>query len=245
MQIRASKGLGDALYLRAIVLHLIGRSESVEVFTPWREVFSDLPVTIRSLSECTGDEDWHHAKPCMHCRIVQNLDAFTMACLQAGIMEPVLLELQWNVRNGDLLERIRRKANGRKVLVFQPLKKATNRNEELSRPKATAYRSFVESKADCFRVKIGAAPFAVDDGLPCELDLFGKISATDAIDIGAMADEFFGEPSFIPIMAEGFDKPHTCMFSRRAVQSGRVHISNITPQRLLHKPHLARAIYDE
>lgn len=246
MQLRASKGLGDAIYLRAMVLHLLDRGEAVEVFTPWREVFADLPVAIRGLSECTGDEAWHHAKPCLHCRIVQAPDLFRMACLQAGITEPVPLELRWRPKNVALIERVRREARGRPVLVYQPPKKAANLNERLLRPHAEAFAAFLSERSDWFRVKVGAAPYvAPENHPPCDLDLFGRTSVSDAFDIATAADAFYGEPCFVTVLAEALDKPVTCMFSRRAIASGRVHICNMRPERLFHKPHLATAIYDE
>lgn len=245
IQLKAAAGLGDAIYLRAIALHLAGRGKDVEIFTPWRDVFSDLPVRVRSYSEITGDEDWNNAKACLHCRILDAPDVFSMACLQAGVMGPVPFRLDWKVRNVELVARVKREAAGRKILMFQPLKVARNLNEQLSRPNPAAYAEAIEAREDHFRVMVGHPRFVQDMNLPHELNLMGQTSVADLFDIATAADTFFGEPSYIPTLADALGKPHTCMFSRRAIESGRTHIRNLKPDRLFHRPHLATVLYDE
>lgn len=245
MQLRASKGLGDAIYLRAAALHLVERGEAVEVFTIWPEVFADTGVKVRSLDEITGDEDWRSVKSCLHCRILNAPDAFTMACLQAGIVEPVRLRLDWRVRNAVLVERVRREARGRPVLVYQPPKLSPNLNDRLSRPTIEAYGQTIEGFRDHFRVRIGHPRFVESMAFPCDLDLFGLTSVSDALDVCSVADRFVCEPSYVQAVAEALDKPYTCVFSRRAVESGRTYISNLKPERVGHKPHLMTAVFDE
>lgn len=243
--LNAAKGLGDAIYLRAVVLHLLAQGETLTVVTGWPDVFSDLPVTVKPLSSATGDEDWHHAKPCLHCRIITDVDQFAMACRQAGITEPVELRMNWRVKNTDLVARIKREAAGRKVFVYQPLKKASNVNQDLARPQWGAFRKVVEKHADHFRVRLGHPAHLDDTPAPCELDLFGKTSVTDAFDIATIADVFFGEPCYLFILAQAMNKPSISMFSGRGADSGRHRIVNFSPERLFHKRHLTSAIYDD
>lgn len=247
IEITASKGLGDAIYLRAIVLHLIERRERVVVFTQWPDLFSDLPVEVKPLTCRTGDEDLRHAKPCLHCRIaaVGHLDAFSMACLQAGITEPVRLRMDWVPRNRALVERVRRAAAGRPILAFQPLKRATTLSQALERPDRAAYARFIAREVDCFRVKLGHPRYTQDSGHPaCDLDLFGALSVTDALDVLAISARAFGEPCYVTIAAEAMGKPFTCMFSRRGVDSGHRYASNLKPSRTFHGD-LGRAVFDD
>lgn len=245
--LNASRGLGDALYLRAVVLHLLERKEEVTVFTPWREVFADLPITVKSAKEATGDEDWHHAKPCLHCRMeeMQRLDQFAMCGLQAGITEPVDLRLNWAPKNAELVKSVRRHAMARPILVFQPLKKANNTNEALTRPDAFALRKSLEVRSEYFRVKVGHPTHLDDDRFPCELDLFGKTSVRDALDICAIADLIVSETSFLTVAAQGMNKNFVCIFSGRGRDSGRHRIMNINPDRIFHKKWLGTAVYDD
>lgn len=244
-QLNASKGLGDAIYLRAVVLHLLDRGEDLTVFTGWPDVFSDLPVTVKAYSDATGDEDWHHAKPCLHCRIITDMDSFAMACRQAGIEEPVELRADWKVRNKELIYRIRREAGGRRIFVYQPLKKTTNENQSLARPEWGAFRKVLEKNEDHFRIRLGHPSHLDDSAAPCELDLFGKISVTDAFDIVSIADVVFGEPCYLFILAQAMNKPSISIFSGRGADSGRHRIVNFSPERLFNKRHLTSAMYDD
>lgn len=237
--LNASKGLGDALYLRAVVLHLLKRGEKVAVVTGWPDLFSDLPVAI---SPATADEDMHHAKPCLHCRIITDMDAFSMACQQAGITEPVELRVDWAVRNTRLVDEVKQAARERKILVYQPPKKPCNENQALTSPKREAFVRCLE-EFDGFRVKLGHSN--LDNCGPADLDLFGKTSVTDAIDVCTAADLFFGEPCYLFILAQALNKPSVSMFSGRAADSGRHRLVNFSPKRLFHKRELTSAIYDD
>jgi len=247
--INAAKGLGDAIQLRAIVLHLVRRGDTVMVFTRWRELFEDLPVIVKPLSDVTGDEDWHHAKPCLHCRMpwAQNLDQFTMSALQSGIEEPVELRVDWKPKNLKLRRRVIDAANGRKVMVYQPLKKTKNENQELLRPNADAYDGFIARTEfnDYFRVRIGSPATVDPSAAPYDLDLLGKTSVTDVFDVASVTDLFFSETSYLPLLAQAMDKPVVCMFARKGIASGRNLVGNIRPERMFHKHHLTTAVYDE
>lgn len=248
IELNAAKGLGDALHLRAIVLHLLKKGEALTVYTGWKEVFAGLAVTVKPLHEKNGDENWHHAMACLHCRIKEtgHLDMFMMCARQAGIAEPVELRIDWQPRNSALLERIRRAAGGKKLLVYQPLKKVANLNDALARPRLAAYNEFIAAHDEYFRVRIGDPKFLQQDSAPqFDMDLMGKTSIHDILDIGTITDMFFGECCFTIILAQALDKAVTCMFSRRAAESGRNFLMNLRPERIFHKPHLATAVWDE
>lgn len=44
IRLNAPKGLGDAIHVRAVVIHLLRQGELVTVFTRWPEVFADLDI---------------------------------------------------------------------------------------------------------------------------------------------------------------------------------------------------------
>ena len=245
MILNASKGLGDALYLRAVVLHLLKRGEEITVFTQWREVFEDLPIIVKSNHEATGGEDWHHAKPCLHCRMesMQGLDQFAMCALQAGIREPVELRLDWRPKSG-LAESVKHQASGKPILLFQPFKKAKNANEALMRPESSALASQLADSSH-FRVKLGHPAHLSEEYFPCELDLFGKTSVREALDLCTIADLIVSETSYLTVAAQAMDKPFVCIFSSKGRDSGRHRIMNIKPSRIFHKPALGTALYDE
>ncbi len=236
----ASKGLGDAIYLRALVLHLIERGESVTVFTQWPDVFSDLPIVTKSLKERTGHEDIHHCQPCLHCRLpeVSIGGLFEMACRQAGVLDRVELRADWTVKNTELAETVRRAASGRKIMVYQPLKPARGVEQEILQPRPRAYVSYIESRSDMFRVKLGTGGAGV-----CDLDLTEKTTVSEAFDVATVADVIFGEPCYLTTLAQAMDKPYVCMFSSRAQWAVQSRVSGLTPWRFMTKP--GTVLYDD
>lgn len=245
IEITASKGLGDSIYLRAIVLHLL-KTEEVTVFTRWPELFTDTSAIVRRLVDIRGVENMQYAAYCLGCLhpTVRPIDLFTRACLRAGVIGAEL-RIDWKPRNLALVKEIRRKAAGRKVLVYQPNKIASNDEQESLRPNRAAFNKWLDGKADYFRIKIGSPDFVErDNEAPCEMDLFGKTSVTDALDIGTVGDLFFGESCFVLVMAEAMDKQLVCMFSRCGLESPRARVSGVNPSLIFHKKHLATAVFD-
>lgn len=242
IHINAPRGLGDALHLRAIVLHLLSKGEDVTVFTQWPEVFSDVDVQTLPPDEAVKYPDLFSARACFQCLLpqVRKLSQFRNACLQAGVFEPIELNIQWNVRNSALIDEIK----GKRVLAYQPLKRAKNANDALLRPDRGVLRRLVSERSDCFRVRVGHPEYAEDDDIVCELDLFGKTTISDVIDLVSVCELTISEPSFLSILAQCFDKRFVCLFSRTASQSSVKKVAGVTPERILEKPHLATVVYD-
>lgn len=247
IRINSPRGLGDAIHLRAIVRHLLSIGHEVTVFTRWPEMFGDLPVTVHAADEAIEYRDLISARACFQCRVpqVREMSQFANACLQAGIDQPIDLDIGWAVRNAPLLKDITGRAAGRPILVFQPLKHVSNSNEELLRPDNDAFRALIGSHRDHFKVRVGHPRFVDDDhALPGDLDLVGKTSVTDAIDLVTICDLVCCEPSFLGIAAQAFDKKVICLFSSRALRSTVIKVAGVTPARVFHKPHLSTAVYD-
>jgi hypothetical protein len=251
IKLNAPKGLGDAIYMRAIALHLLDRKKDVKVLTWWPDVFFDLPIKITSANDYTNDDDLHHAMACLHCRVpaIRALDRFKLTCFQAQILEPVELRLGWKVRNQKLVDEIKQCADGRQIMLYQPRKMSKDGDQELTRPERAQFNTFVNrQRKGFFRVKTGHPHYVQDDtDLGCELDLFGKTSVTDIFDIAAVSDMIFGEAScFLPNLAESLDKPFTCMYARRGLAAvSRKRVWGIRPEFMIHKKHLATVIYDD
>lgn len=245
INITAPKGLGDSILLRAVVLHLLDRGEELTVFTRWRDLFADLPVSVLPLSKRNEQSDLRAVTYSNRAELPAGKTGFEARCTIAGITEPVELQLRWKVRSPSLLDRIKLEAAGRPIFIYQPLKRAENEQQKALRPLREGYHSYLSSRDDCFRIKLGHPPSVEDDmDMPCELDLYGKAFIFDTFDICTIGDEFFGEPCFIIHAAEALDRKVTCMFSRRALAS-HSWVRLINPQRVFHKMHLATAIGDD
>lgn len=242
IHLRAAKGLGDALHLRAVALHLIERGHRVTVYSDWADVLCDLPIAVAPLARSVPDARtvcYSLSRP-----LDPGADKFVMSCRKAGIEEPVELRINWRVRNEGLVRSVRKRAGGRRVLVYQPQRRTHSALEDIVSPQHDAFREHLAGRSDAFRVRVGRTPF-VHGGmeLPCDLDLVDQMSVSDAIDLGAAADEFFCEPCYLLVLGEALRKPVTCMFSARAMrEQGKAR--NYTPDRFLHRRESV-AIFDE
>lgn len=246
IQLSGPNGLGDAIYVRAVALHLLDRGNSVTVYTRWPDVFADLTVALGTIEERIELERSGVTVSHVAFSYKQKVPGseFALRCQGAGIKEPVDLSLRWKVRNQPLLDKIKADASGRKIFIFQPLKVMRNPRWAPFAINRNAYRKVVRDHRGFYRIKLGHPPSVVDDdGLECELDMYGKCFVFDTFDICTIGDLFFGEGCFIITIAEALDKPSIRMFSRRAANSGTA-AANLDGD-LYHKKHLGTCIYDD
>ncbi len=246
IELVGSKGLGDALYLRAAVLHLLRRGEKVKVYTKWPDVYSDLPVSVGEHRLGFDNETVRRFASSIYLSAAPlGVDEFTFCCRKAGIEETVEWRIDWKVRNKTLLDRIKRSAGDRKIFIYQSLKVPRNGDQAALTPIRESYNSVITAHADFYRIRLGHPPFVMNDtSAPCELDMFGKGFVLDTLDICTIGDLFFGQTCFVPQIAGALGKPSICMFSRRALNSDR-WIKRETPEWCIHKKELTTVLYDE
>lgn len=242
IKLDAPKGLGDAIYLRAVALHFLERGEQVTVFTPWSDVFSDLRVTVRPRSERLDPTTRRVAFPPLP--TPGGVDEFRARCAYAGIAEEVRLRLGWKIKDVGLVDRVRRAARGRPILVFHSIRVVHNAVQDLLTPRREAFNRYLAGRSDCFRVRLGHPPFVIDDpDAPRDVDLYGETSIHGEFDVASVADEFFSQPSSVNCLGEAVGKRVTCMFSRRAAESDS-WARYFTPERVFYDQRLATAVYD-
>lgn len=237
----APNGLGDAIYLRAVALHLLDKGESVNVVTMWDEVFRDLPVSISTWAGLVGDEQMRYVAYSMRHKVtgeIKDFNQFQLCCYEAGIQDEVKLDFRWKMKNTKWRDEIMRNADGRKILIYQPIKR-----ENIFTPHIEAFNRWLHSKSDYYRIRIGHPELIITgSSMECELDLVGKITRYDVFDIATIGDLFFGELCFLPMLAEAMNKNFVCMFSKRA--SKNPEYNHVNFQRMFHKYYLGAAIYD-
>lgn len=242
IQLNGPNGLGDAIYVRAVALHLLDRGESLTIYTRHPDVFADLPVIVKPIEERTGEI--RRVSYSFRNEDSGDVGQFAMCCEAAGIREPVDLTLRWTVRNKTLLEKIKADAAGRKIFIYQPLKTQLNPSFIPYAIRPDAFKAFVNKHRDYYRIKLGHPPTVVDDpDLECELDMYGKGFVFDTFDICTIGDLFFGEGCFIITIAEALDKPFVCMLSRRGAEDGG-WIGRMQSGQF-NKKHLGTSVYDE
>lgn len=238
MKLSTFFGLGDAIYLRAVALHLLERKEQVEVYTPWPELFTDIPVVLNLHLSPPRDIVWLRYD--LNAPAIPGLNEFKVRCLNAGIKDSVELRLDWKVKNKELVDKVLREAAGRQIFFYQPTRKVKTAAQASWAPRRDAFNSFVRAHNDYFRIKVGHPGWVqLDCEQECELDLCGKCSIHDAFDIATVADLFFGEPNHVTTLAQALDKPFTMMLPRKTSRNGQM-----TAEWQIVKP-CGRAIYDD
>jgi hypothetical protein len=241
------RGLGDGLLVRVAAMEWLRRGEEVRVYTYWPELFHDLPVELATGTPYRdGQSDVYGCAACMHCRRpdVVPLSMFTRSCHQCGLQEVPELDLAWTVTNQAPLDRVRRKANGKPILIFQPPKIANGEEQELYNPRAEDFNRWLDGRTDYYRVKVGH-PSAAQEfrDAPCELNLFNKTTVKEMLDLATIGDLFFSQVCFIPTLAESLNKRSVCMFTRRQLSAKSNKVRNLTPEVFLHKRHLHEVVY--
>lgn len=252
--LESPKGLGDALYVRAIALYL-QRFAEVRVRSLWPEVFSDMRIAV----EMANNREWiegrttevRHVVAGYHWRIrsLLAISHFSLACAVAGFEDdPIKLDLQWrSAASSDLLARIRNAAAGRPVLVYQSVKRCYDAEQRDLHPRREAFNRLLQHHAPThFRVRLGHANSVDNDPeAPRELDLFGETSVREALNVVSAADLVLAaSPSYMTIAAEGMNRKLIALFSARARTSRFIRAQNWTPERALHTP-TATVLYDD
>jgi len=156
----------------------------------------------------------------------------------------VELRLDWKVRDQSFLDKIKRRANAKPILIYQPPKVTNGGEQELYTPPADAFNNWLLARDDHYRIKVGHPSAAMEfRDAPCELNLFNKTSVRQMIDLATIGDLFFSQVCFLPTLAEAMDKKSVCMFTRRQLAAGTNWVRAITPDVFFHKRHLGEAVY--
>lgn len=239
--IRCGRGLGDSLYLQAVVRHLIKRdglrmrvkSDYPDVFRPLGDRVEVVPFDRRV------DIIAHYSVR----KGVEGTTQFQDCCIAAGIKEPVELALDWSVTNAALVASL----GSRPILVVQLPRTPMGRTDGFGAsllPDCRVIQRFIdEAKPTHTIVQIGAGtPLFRFAGI--DVDLANKTTVAEAIDAVSAADRCLGYPSFLVPLAESLNKPALFVWSSRGLRDGQMFVRRITPQKVLHKA-TSRHVVDE
>ncbi len=245
-RIRAGAGLGDSLYLQAIVRHLVehGRAD-LEVCTPWPDLFRPLAGKVRlaAFSKLGVPLVAHYVTR----KHAHGTDQFQDMCASAGVQEPVDLRLDWQVTDPGFVSRVRDEAAGRRILLValprNPMDRTDGFGAELS-PDWSAVQAVIDAvAAQYFVVQVGRGK-ALHRLERIELDLANETTVAQLVDLASVAHAFLGPPSFMVPLAESFRRPVLAVFSRRGLSSRTRFIAAVTPEKVLHRPTSGHVVDD-
>lgn len=237
-------GLGDALYLQAIVRHLV-RSQPLRVCTAYPEVF--LPhlgrVELAPFTRQGIDILAHYTTR----KGQAGTDQFEDCCACARIAEPVDLVIDWKVTDQGLVDNVLSLAAGRPVLLVQlpraPMGRTDGFGHELLPDCRVIQRLIDRARGECLVVQVGAgAPLFRFEGI--DLDLRDRTTVSQMLDVASVASGFLGYVSFFVPLAESFKRPAMLIWSKLQRRAPLQFVRQITPQKILHRESSLHA-YDD
>jgi len=232
MRIRGGSGLGDSIYLRPIVEHLICNGEIVTVLSDYPGVFIGAAVEVEPFGRERIDVLAHYVAGKNDPTTTQWQDV----CRSAGVS--VALRFDWTVQNQPLLESLVTKAAGRPIILVHggraPMGRTDGFGAELL-PEREAFEAVLGVLAECFLVRVGKAAQLYP--LRADVDLNGSTSVSDLLDIASVCEGVVAQCSFAVPLAEVFDKPLLAVWAARGLSAGRhQYIKSITPRKVLSGP---------
>jgi hypothetical protein len=238
--IRGGAGLGDALYLQAVVRHLTAKGQRLTVSTSWPDVFRPLGVPTVPFTRAGIDILAHYSKRKNH-----RTKQFEDVCIQAGIEDPVELAIDWPTPDSDLVNRLR--ADGRPIVCVQlprsPMGRTDGFGAELLPDCRVIQQAINALTGHALIVQIGAGS-ALFRFRGIDIDLANETTVSELLDVASIASGFLGYVSFVVPLAESFRKPALLVWSRRGLKSPQGYIRQITPQKILHRETSMHVIDD-
>lgn len=237
--IRSGNGVGDNLYLQAIVRHLLNTTKhKYQVHTRFSTLFLQFASKIKikpfKKSNITLTAHYTNRKGRVGTTQFQDM------CQNVGIKEPVSLHLDWTARNETLLKTIKREAKDKKIVMVQLPREPFGRNDGYGReimPKYEILNAAIEilkEKHGFYAVQVGSgkSEFILK---AIDFDLSNKTALDEVFDIATISDMLIGQCSFFIPLAECFDRKSISIWSHNGLNSTNPFISTIRPAKILHK----------
>lgn len=244
ISIRGGSGFGDALYLQSVARYFIERGDTIEVCSKWNDVFRPLghKCKISPFRRDRIDRLAHYSAR----RKRTDTDQFQDCCIQAGITELVDLRLDWVINNRSLVDKVMSPC--KPIVLLQLPRRSMDRTDnygiELSPDwlRIQTAINIVRPRATIIQVGYGS-PLHRFEGV--DIDLVGKTSVADLIDVASIARGFLGYVSYFVPLAESFSSPALFVWSRAGLRSNDEIIRTITPQKILHRKDKCHAVIDD
>lgn len=240
MRIRGGSGLGDSLYMRPIAEYFAKRGQQVTALSNFPDVFIGSKVGVEPFARNNCHVVAHYVSGKENPDTTQWQDI----CVAAGAS--TALRFNWSLTNTALVERIKREAAGRRIILVHGGRTPMARMDGFAMdllPSKSTFDAVLGGMTDCLSVAIGG-----DDGIcyqpHVDVDLTGKTTVAELLDLAWVCDGVVAQCSFAVPMAECFDKPLLAIWSHRAAGSNQAYIRTITPRKVLSKASSTFAMDD-
>ena len=229
-RVRGGRGLGDALYVRPIVDHLIRSGERVKVLTDYKEVFLGSGASVLPFERVRVDVTAHYVGGKGKIGTTQWEDV----CASAKVPSTLPLRIDWPVRNRAMIDGLRAQAGRRPMVLVHGGRRPMNRLDGFGMellPAKAAFDVVLDELRDCFLVQIGKASQLYP--LKTDVDLNGSTSVADVLDLGVSCAAVVAQCSFAVPLAEVFDKPLLAIWGGKISSSRELFVRSTTPQKVL------------
>lgn len=239
--LRGPSGLGDSVYLRPIVEHLVRRGEKLRVLSDYPDVFRGVDAEVTPFLRLQKPDVMAHY---VGGKSSTTTTQFEDMCISAKIVEKIPFRFDWSVSNAALIDLIADFAAGRKVVVVHggrtPMGRKDGFGAELL-PQKPAFDAVLAALEGCFTVRVGGDtkyPLKVD------LDLQGKTTVRDLLDIFKACDAAVVQCSFAVPMAEAFGKPLLAVWAAAGLKAKHSYVKAITPKKIFQNAS-SRHVFDD
>ncbi len=245
--LRSPAGYGDSIYNIKICIELLAKYfKQISIRTRYPSLFT----WIKGMSA----ERWHKGGEdlCIHYsgrKREKDTNQWQDLLLAARLDKDIPFDIPWKIHNQSLLDKVKKEANGKKICLVgtphTPFGRRDGYGLEL-RPKWEIFIDILNKfKKKYFFVLIGLRKREFSLANCINMDLVGKTSDMDAMDLAEISDVGIGQNGyFIPLM-ESRNKPIFIIYSRLGLNSKDPYISNTSPQKILSKPISKYCIDDE
>lgn len=225
--VRGASGLGDSCYIYPIVKSLITHNphNKIIVSTNYPEIFSDLDCNIIPFTRDPGIIDYVYdyleEKKDQTTTIIQDvLSKYNL---------PVNFFKSHTIRNSALIKQILLAKKTKKICVVRNIEPRHNKNHFDNFDIRTNFtNNFIENFSDdFFFVGIGKSN---KYNIKCNLDLTGKTSIHDLLDLIFVSDLVIGQVGYTTAMCQLFHKKNISIFSKRWLNND--FLRGITPAKM-------------
>jgi hypothetical protein len=242
LAIRAGMGIGDGLYLQSVVRHFVEQGHLVEACCAWPDLFRPLgdKVVVSPFRRDRIDRLAHYTTR----KQLRGTTQFEDCCINAGIREQVDFRLDWVPQTPRWRDEL---GTDLPVILVQMPRPPFGRKDGFGKevlPDCRVIQRAIDLLAGRARiVQVGAGePLFKFSGI--DVDLVGKTSVADLLDVAHAANGFLGYCSFFVPLSESFSKPSLFVWSRRGLNCRTPFVSSIKPGKILHRPS-SRFVVDD
>lgn len=236
-RIRGGSGLGDSLYVQAIVRYLVNElGQEMTVASPHSELFRQFGDRVEVIPHCKNNMQYvaHYAPR----KQTKGTTQFQDCCINCGVPRDIPLKLDWPGPSGNLTLRTRQEAAGRPIVLVQMPRMPFSRSDPFGielLPGREGLQHGIDAikESGAFTVKVGKGSelYSVHG---IDLDLSNRTDLRDLLELSNIADAGFGQVSFIIPLMESFGKPVLSVVARKGLSSRNPFISSITPEKVNH-----------